>query len=137
MPDSERIFKLKERSRWTVFEISLISAVICIWRVLHGKEIVQYLQNYKHHEVDQGHFKKLLWSSTRVSLPNFLHDFWRNIFPWLYSINWPNLIVWLALFREIFVNVCFVIVCWPCCDFINFEINLLFLLHDQKFKTKI
>ena len=29
-----------------------------------GKEIAQYLQNYKHQEVDQGHPKKLLQSST-------------------------------------------------------------------------
>ena len=36
----------------------------------------------------------------------------------------------------------YVIVCWPCCDIKNFEINLiilikLFLQHDQKVKTKI
>ena len=60
MLDSERTFKIKVRSYWTVFEISLISAVICISRVLHGKEVVQYLQNYKCHEVDQGHSKKLV-----------------------------------------------------------------------------
>ena len=61
MLDSERTFKIKVRSHWTVFEIFLTSAVIIyIERVLHGKEIVQYLQNYKHHEVDQGHSIKLL-----------------------------------------------------------------------------
>ena len=26
---------------------------------MHGKEIAQYLENYKHHEVNQGHSKKL------------------------------------------------------------------------------
>ena len=40
------------------FEIWLASAVICIKRVLHGKEIAQYSQNCKRHEVDQGHSKK-------------------------------------------------------------------------------
>ena len=60
MLDSDRTFKIKVTSRWTVFEILLTSAVICIQRVLHGKEIAQYLQNYKLHEVDQGHSKKLL-----------------------------------------------------------------------------
>ena len=30
MLDSERTFKIKVRSRWTVFEISLTSTVICI-----------------------------------------------------------------------------------------------------------
>ena len=60
MLDSERRFKKKVASRWTVFEISLTAAVICIWRVLDGKEIAQYLQDYKCYEVNQGHSKKLL-----------------------------------------------------------------------------
>ena len=47
MLDSERTFKIKVRLRWTAFEILLTSAIICIQRVLHGNEIVQYLQNYK------------------------------------------------------------------------------------------
>ena len=54
MLNSERTFKIKVRSRWTVFEISLKSAVICIYRVLHGKEIVQY-----RYEVDQDHSKQI------------------------------------------------------------------------------
>ena len=56
----ERTFKIKERSRWTVFEILFTSAVISIERVLHKNEIVQYLQNYKRHELDKGHSRKLL-----------------------------------------------------------------------------
>ena len=52
--------EIKVKPRWTIFEILLISAVICIWRVLHGKEIVQYLENYKRHEFDQDLIKKLL-----------------------------------------------------------------------------
>ena len=75
MLDSERSFKIKARSRWKSFQISLMSAVICIKRVLHGKEIVQYLQNYKRYEIDQGYSKKFLYSSTRVSLSHFLHNF--------------------------------------------------------------
>ena len=31
---------------------------------MHGNEIVQYLQNYKRHEFDQDHSRKLLQSST-------------------------------------------------------------------------
>ena len=53
MLDFERIFKIKVRLRWTVFEISLTSAITCIERVLHGYKIVQYLQNYKRHESDK------------------------------------------------------------------------------------
>ena len=62
MLDSERTFKIKVRSPWTVFQISLSSAVICIERVSHRIEIVQYLQNYKRLEVDQD----FLESSYRV-----------------------------------------------------------------------
>ena len=64
MLDSKRTFKIKVRLPWTTFEILLTSAIICIQRVLHGNEIVQYLQNYKRHEFDQGHSRKLLQSST-------------------------------------------------------------------------
>ena len=89
MLDSERKFKIKVMSGWTIFEILLTSAVVLIriYRVLHGKEIVQYFENCKRHEVDQSHSKKHLQSSTRVSLPLFLHDFLRKLFLWLYSIN--------------------------------------------------
>ena len=75
MLDSERTFTTKVMSRWTVFEILLASAVICILRVLHGKVIVQHLQNHKRHEIDQGYSKKLLESSTRASLLHFLDGF--------------------------------------------------------------
>ena len=60
MPDSERTFKIKVRLRWTVFEILFTLAIIRIQRVLHGTEIVKYLQNYKCHKFDQGHLRKLL-----------------------------------------------------------------------------
>ena len=46
-----------------------------------------------------------------VSLTDFVHYFWRKIFLLLHSINWPNFIVWLPLLREIFSNLCIVIVC--------------------------
>ena len=59
MLDSERTFKIMVRLRWTVFEI-LLCLQICAFRVLHGKEIAQYLQNYKRDEFDQGHSRKLL-----------------------------------------------------------------------------
>ena len=49
MLDSDRTFKIKVRSDWTIFEILFALAVIA-----------QYLQNCKHHEVDQDYSKKLL-----------------------------------------------------------------------------
>ena len=53
MLDSEKAFKIKVRSRWKVFKIWLTAAIICIERVLHRKQIVQYFQNYKRYEADQ------------------------------------------------------------------------------------
>ena len=63
MLDSERTFKIKVRLRWTAFEILLTSAIICMQRVLHGNEIVQYLQNYKRRESGKGHSRKPSQSS--------------------------------------------------------------------------
>ena len=71
-----------------------------------------------------------------------MHEFWRNIFILLNSINWPNFIAWLHLLPEILNNIRILIICEPGRDVIYFEINLnfltkLFFLHDLKFKTKI
>ena len=60
MLDSKRTFKIKVRLPWTTFEILFASAIICIQRVLHGNEVVQYIQNYKHHKSDKGHTRKPL-----------------------------------------------------------------------------
>ena len=50
-----------------MLKILLRSAVICIERVFNGKEINQCFQNYKRHEADQGHSKKLLERVLRVT----------------------------------------------------------------------
>ena len=76
-----------------------------------------------------------------MSLPHFPHSFWRKIFILLYSINWPNFVVWLPLRCEILGNMCIAIVCKPGCDVMNFDANLIFLikpvfLHDQKVVIK-
>ena len=60
MLHSERKFKIKVRLGGTVFEILFMRVIMCIERVLHGNEIVELLQKYKHHEVDEGHSRKLL-----------------------------------------------------------------------------
>ena len=73
-----------------------------------------------------------------VSPAHFVYDFSRKMFLMFYSINWPNVIVWLPLLLEILFNVCIAIVCFPDCDVINFEINnQAIFLHDQKFKTEV
>ena len=78
-----------------------------------------------------------------VSPPHFLYNFSRKMFLILYSINWPNFIVWLPLIFEILGNICIAIVCFLDCDVINSEINLIFLIKPffhltrkswQKFK---
>ena len=76
-----------------------------------------------------------------VSPAHFVYDFSTKMFLMLYSINWPNFIVWLPLLLEILSNMCIAIICYPGCDVIDFEINLIFLiepffLHDQKVMTK-
>ena len=53
---SESSIKIKVNSHWELFVILLTSAVICKQRILHGNEIVQYLQNCKGNSID--HFKK-------------------------------------------------------------------------------
>ena len=71
-----------------------------------------------------------------VSPPYFVHNFWREIFLMLYSINWPNFVVWLSLLLQISGNMCTVIVCYPVCNVINFEINLSFLIEPFSYMTK-
>ena len=64
-----------------------------------------------------------------VSLPHFLHDFWRKIFLLLYSINCPSFIVWLPLLREILGNM-YIIICTMC------DINLIFLIKPFCYTTE-
>ena len=53
-----------------------------------------------------------------------------------YSINWLNFISWLPLLLEILDNMCIVIVWFPDCDVIDFEINLIFLMKLFFYMTK-
>ena len=62
-----------------------------------------------------------------VSSPHFLHDFFKKIYPLLYSIKWQDPIVWLPLHLEILSNVCIVLVCYPGCNIIDLKLNLVFL----------
>ena len=86
-------------------------------------------------------FYKIKRGLELVSLPHFVHNFWRKIFILLYSINPSSFIVWLLLLREILGDMCIVIVWKPDCDVMTFEVNLTFLikpffLQDQKVMTK-
>ena len=66
-----------------------------------------------------------------VSLPHFLHNFWRKMFLLIYSINWPGFIVWLSLLREKLGNMCNYN-----CNVMNFEMNLIFLIKSFFNMTK-
>ena len=56
----ENTFKIKAMLPWIFLKISLTLAVIYKQRFLHENEIVQYLQNYKYQNINEGHFRKLL-----------------------------------------------------------------------------
>ena len=71
-----------------------------------------------------------------VSPIHFVNDFSRKIFVMLYSINSPSLIVSLPLLMEISGYICIVIICYPVCDVINFEIYLSFLIKPFSYMTK-
>ena len=76
-----------------------------------------------------------------VSPAHFVYDFSTEMFLMLYSINLTNFIASLPLLLEILGNMYIAIVCYPGCDVINFEINLIFLIEpffllDQKVMTR-
>ena len=76
-----------------------------------------------------------------VSQAHFAYDFSTKMLLILYSINYPNSIVWLPLLLEILGNICIATICYPGFDVMDFEINLIFLvepffLNDQNVMTK-
>ena len=71
-----------------------------------------------------------------VSPPYFEYDFFRKMFPILYSIKWRNFIAWLPLLLEISGNMCLTIACWPGCGVIKFVSNLIFLIKPFSYMTK-
>ena len=71
-----------------------------------------------------------------MSPPHFENNLSRKMVLMLYSINWPNLIVWFPLLLEILAKMCNAIVCWPGCDVTNFEINLIFLIKPFLYMTR-
>ena len=54
----------------------------------------------------------------------------------LYSINQPNFMAWLPLLLEILGNMCIAIVCYPGCDVMDFEINLIILIKPFFYMRK-
>ena len=58
-----------------------------------------------------------------VSPPHFVYDFLREVFLMLYSINWPNFIVWLPLLLEVIRYYLYYNYLFPSYVVIYFEIN--------------
>ena len=52
----------------------------------------------------------------------------------LYSINWPNFVVWFSFLQ--FWTICVLQFCFPACHIINLEINLIFLIRSFFCMTK-
>ena len=71
-----------------------------------------------------------------VSPQHFVYHFSRKMFFMLHSINWLNFIVWFPLLLEILGSMCVTILCWPGCDVIKFEINLIFFIKPFYYLTK-
>ena len=81
------------------------------------------------------------WIFRKVSGNSFPTTFcvWflKKKFLMLYSINWPNVIVWMPLLHEILGNMCIAIACFASFDVINFQINLTFLIKPFFNMTKM
>ena len=54
----------------------------------------------------------------------------------VYCYSWSNFIVWLPLLLEILGIMFITIVCFPGCDVIDFDINLIFQIEPFFYKTK-
>ena len=71
-----------------------------------------------------------------ASPTHFMYDFSRKMFIMLCYVNWTNFITWLLLLLEILGNKCIAIVCFPGCDVINFQTNLIFLIEPFFYMIK-
>ena len=90
----------------------------------------------EHWSRDMLHFDYLEKDLGTLFPPHFVYNFSRKVFLMLYSINWLNFIVWLALILEMLGNMCITIFCFPGCDVINFEINFVFLIKPFFYMPK-
>ena len=70
-------------------------------------------------------FFKKIFLKTKTSLTaSFSAWFLQKNISDVMFINWSNLIAWSSLLFEISGNVFIIIVCYPVCDVMNFEISL-------------
>ena len=99
-------------------------------------QLIQTVWNFKNWSRDMLNFDFLEKWLRIVSPSHFVYDFSRTLFPILYSISWPNCIVWLPLLLEILGNHRIAIVYFPGCDVFNSEIILVFLIKPFFYTNK-
>ena len=71
-----------------------------------------------------------------VSSPHFMDDFSRKMFSCNILLTDQFSLSDCLYFLTYWGNLFIPIVCFPCCDVINFEINLIFLIKPFFFRTK-
>ena len=71
-----------------------------------------------------------------VSPPHLVYDVSIEIFFILHCFNWPNLIAWSSLRHKILGIMYITIVCFPSCNVMNFEINLIFQIKPFLYMSK-
>ena len=81
-------------------------------------------------------FLRKLKRSGTVSLPHFLHDFWRKIFFMLYFTNWLNLIPFTAWNIVQHVYYTYLLLCLWCHKFWNYNLSLLIKLFSTELKSQ-
>ena len=72
-----------------------------------------------------------------ISPSHFVYIILRKYFLNLYSIKWPNFIIWLPVRLEILGNMCTVIIWFPVGGIINFETSLSLLIWFFSFMTNL
>ena len=72
-----------------------------------------------------------------ISPSHFVYIILRKYFLNLYSIKWPNFIIWLPVLLEILDNMCTVIIWFPVGGIINFETSLSFLIWLFSYMTNL
>ena len=66
----------------------------------------------------------------------FVYGFSIKMFLILYYVDCPTFIVSLLLLLEILGNMCIVVICFPDCDVITFDTNLIFSIKPSFYMPK-
>ena len=101
--------KTQLNMKWKQVVCNLVSIYFNSLNLLYNKERLYKTLDYWSRDMFNFNFSEK--GLGLVSPPHFVYDFSRKMFLMLYSINWPNVIVWLPLLLRILGNMCITIVC--------------------------